>query len=272
MGHYKIAYTVQHPFLKDFIIDYWVCGFHKSLNDSIAFDVGPPSGYPIIHFLIDGKSFSYNEKKQSYQIAVMGQLLSHFALCRQPEVKVLCINFKPYGLYNLYGIPTNVLTNTIICGTNIFEKNKINELYKKLSSVTNHEEIIQLIEHFLWDNRKKNIRFRLYFDSLVDEIHCREGIVDDIRLLLPKQFCARTFQLYFNEVVGCSPKHFSRILRHKCLLKSMFQNPNFEWKSLVSEGMFYDFSHFSRDFQLFSGCPPHEYLKKENELARQIVI
>lgn len=225
-----------------------------------------------MHFLLDGESFSYNQKKQSYRIALMGQLLSHFSIFRQPEVKVLCINFKPYGLYNLFGIPTNSLTNRIICGTNLFDGQKINELYKVLSNETNHEEIILLIEKFLWDNKKTNIRFRLYFDSIVDEIHYREGILEDVRLLLPKHFCARTFQMYFNEVVGCSPKHFSRILRHKHLLKSMFQSQNLEWSSIVSEGMFYDFSHFSRDFQLFSGCSPREYLKKENELAKQIVI
>ncbi len=272
MKAYIIKHPVQNLYLKDFIDGYYEIGWKANDNSDNTLDTGlmPPMGFPVIFFSVGNKIFNHS-KHQSVQIGLQGQQTRHFVVPPQKNTQVVGVNFTPFGLYNLLGIAQDKFVNTFSPSSSIFNKNESIELTRLLESVYTVEDGIAILESFLWNQRVKKRKYPILFDDIANRIIDDKGLLDSE--YFKTKYCSdRYIQYYFKNNIGFSPKFFSNLQRHKYILKLMFSCPGIKTSELVSEGNYYDLSHFNRDFKLFTNSSPTKYRKSYNHFAEKLIL
>ena len=71
---------------------------------------------------------------------------------------------------------------------------------------------------------------------------------------------SKQFNRIFLDYVGATPKEFLRIVRMQRALFKVQRNPSISFAQLAYECGFSDQSHMIKEFKLFSGYTPTEYL------------
>ncbi len=67
------------------------------------------------------------------------------------------------------------------------------------------------------------------------------------------------FEKRFRKVVGCSPKHFSSIVRLKNLISQPQSKQSFT--EIAFDNGYFDQAHFNKNFKLFTGQNPTDFFK-----------
>lgn len=261
-------YPVKNSLLSPFIKNYQVIDFSQLPTDIVELKV-PPIGYPVLQFHYGITTNFYNHKHLTCESLFIGQCSRHIILYPSCGVKLIGVNFKPYGLYNLFGISAHSILNSGIESRFFFGAENINYITEILKK-GDIETSIMAIEDLLLSFQNKSIKISPYFDELVDKMENENGLINFTNLL-DKSVSLRTLQRYFKETIGISPKLFNQILRHKYILQLLYQNPTMTWQDIQLNGFYYDFSHFTKDFAHFTGLNPKQYLHIKNNFASAII-
>ncbi|MCK9255069.1 MAG: AraC family transcriptional regulator [Bacteroidales bacterium] len=248
---------IKNENLKPYIYDYWV---YITTGETHLFSAitTPPLGYPTIQFVLGNYKGFYQLKNKNIKSLITGQYARHVTLSPSSKMGLIIVNFKPYGFYNFFGKTPPSGKQDTIEGAVFFGEESINNIVEKMSNSKNRNDLIDYLEGFLLENQKKNIKKHDFFDSLVDDIYDKNGLIN-LDLLINGKFSIRTLQRYFSKVIGISPKTFSRILRHKYIIQLMYTNPEITWNDLSFQGYYFDQSHFIKDFNDFTKFKPTDY-------------
>lgn len=65
----------------------------------------------------------------------------------------------------------------------------------------------------------------------------------------------------FTALVGLRPKQYARVVRFASVLPALVADTAPDWAALAQMAGYHDQSHFNREFQLFAGLTPGQYLK-----------
>ncbi len=226
---------------------------------------GPPAGFPMLQFHFGGNTNYYRHKHFTDQSLFIGQHGGHTLVYPTRETKLLSVNFKPYGLYNLLGISPHGFKNSGMESRLFFGDANVNRITNTLKN-DGIENGISELESLLLNFQNSKVKSLPYFDDLVEKINTEHGLIKCTDVL-NKTVSVRTIQRYFREVIGISPKLFCQILRHKHILELLYKNPELKWSDLQLKGFYYDFAHFTKDFTRFSGSTPKRYLPLKNGFA-----
>jgi AraC-like DNA-binding protein len=263
---FKQKYPVNNITLKSFIDNYFVVGYSPILRNIESPDLVPPTGTIVVHFGIGNNRFAYDQLINTNKITVLGLQTQHIKVIPQPGIEIIGVNFKHYGFFNLFDIPASKITNSVLKATEIWKQNDVEYIQNKLSQVYNVEEGIYLIEKFLWSQRKKS-KYSLYFDTIAEKIVETHGITGEA-LFPSKNISRRSFERYFIQTIGCSPKRFANLQRHIYILEKMLTVSDLSLSQLVDLGQYYDFSHLYKDFKMHTGLTCKDYLGINPEFAR----
>lgn len=263
---FKQEYPVYNNTLKSYIKNYFVVGYSNNASTNTTPDLVPPIGTIVIHFSIGNNQFAYDKLNNTNRIAILGLQTKHINVIPQAGVQIIGVNFHHFGFYNLFGKPAFTFTNSVLLATEIWDSIEVERIQIKLSQVSDIEEGICLIEKFLWGQRKK-CKSSLYFDSIAYKIAEKHGINEEA-LLPTKKISRRSFERYFIQTIGCSPKRFANLQRHIYILEKMLTVSELSLLQLVDLGQYYDFSHLYKDFKMYTGLTYKEYLRINPEFAR----
>ncbi len=255
-------FPVKNSSLKPYIKHYFLIDFSEMETDSFSF---PPIGFPVLQFQFGEKSDFYGHYHTFTNSVLIGQCTRHIHLKPTKQVKLIGVNFQPYGLFNLLGISPSEFINSGIDSNKIFGIDAITHITDTLK-IKGVEAGIDEIENLLLSNQNKKNSPHMYFDAIVDKIELENGLVNYADLL-HKNISRRTFQRYFKEVVGVSPKLYCQILRHRFIMELLYKKPDIKWSDILLNGFYYDFAHFTKDFTKFSGLTPRKYLPLKNSFA-----
>ncbi|MDD3944986.1 MAG: helix-turn-helix domain-containing protein [Bacteroidales bacterium] len=261
-------HPVQYPQLTPYIKNYYVLDFSSLVQENIEVKV-PPIGFPVLQFHFGDKANYYHHKHFTNQSLFIGQCSRHVMLFPSRGMKLLGINFKPYGLYNLFGLSPYGFVNSGVESSSFFGEDNVNYISQTLKT-EGVDKGVEEIEALLLAFQNKNVKSQPYFDGLVDKMEAENGLINCADLL-DKNVSVRTFQRYFKEVIGISPKLFCQVLRHKYVMELLYQNPEMKWCDMQLNGFYYDYSHFTKDFILFSGLTPQKYLPIKNHYAASLL-
>ena len=115
-------------------------------------------------------------------------------------------------------------------------------LYRCYESSGNEDEAVNVLKDIL-----------SYDENYEDAVKA----LADISCLSEKQF-----NRIFSEYIGIAPKDFLRIIRLQRTLSVLQHNPGISFAQLSYECGFTDQSHMIKEFKLFSGYTPKEYLNR----------
>jgi len=262
-------YPVECEHLKPYIKHYFVLDFSNLPTEEMEVKV-PPTGFPVLQFHFGENSNFYRHKHYTDQSLFIGQCSKHITLQISKGLKLVGVNFKPYGLHNLLGISPSQILNSGIESHLFFGEDEVENIIQILKT-KGIEEGISEIEKLLLSFQQSKVKIRPYFDEIVDKIENQNGLIDYLSLL-GKNMQRRSFQRYFKEVIGISPKLFCQVLRHKYIMDLLYKNPKMTWSDIHLNGFYYDYTHFSKDFVLFSGVKPKQYLSLKNSFALAILF
>lgn len=224
-----------------------------------------PRGAEITHYVKD------NETKIRSKAIISGQYTSIInRSSAYKEILIIIIVFNPGCLFRLTGIPSFLLQDKDIDLEDVFPK-EAKLVNKLLSSTNNYEEMIMIIEDFLWQMiNKTKVEF-----SKFDKIFNFMTTNTDKRSLdwLASEACLsnRQFERKSNDYIGVAPNIYSRIVRfHKSFLIHQ-KNPKMDWLSIAAACGYYDYQHLVKDYKDFVCATPKEFFLQNSKSLEKVL-
>lgn len=174
------------------------------------------------------------------------------------------IQFEPYGLYLLTGIPMKQFVNSSCTIDTFFKASAIERLYSQLSEISNEADIVSIIDGFLMDQltRKRSAKRVAAATSLI--AHGRHNMD---KLTHHLNISNRGIRKLFSQSLGISPHHFSKLKRFNKATQIIASDAKTSLTSIALDLGYYDQAHFIKDFKEFGGITPGAFRKMKSKSA-----
>lgn len=253
-----------HPLLKHLVSCYRIIHF----GDFPVFQkpwVVSPTGYNTFTILLAPASVvdvGRNENMNA-RIRYSGQLdaVRYFVSDVRLNAAIF-VDLKPGAGYELLGIPQHDFTNRWQ-ELDTFLPN-YSEFYNRLDDYyPNIDQMLSVLDNWLLEmalSSKSRVRSELNFAlQLINETN---GLIDIVQLRDKVGMARASFQNYFKEQVGVSPKMYSRIVRANAMYKQLNQTATKDWQQIISDFEYFDQAHFIKDFKHFFGSAPSQLFQQ----------
>lgn len=245
------------PALKPFVRYHWI------LQDSSLGMVSQrilPTGCMSIVFHRGERLKVANRNDLQPRCFISGQETGFTEVFSTGNIEMIVTVFQPHTAKMFFQIPVS-----LFCNRNVpiydMEDIELLNLAGRIEDTDNFETAITLIENFLLgrvilgDNY--NIpRLSAVVRHISNSVQTNIKGLANVACLSEKQFCR-----IFSENIGTTPKEFLRIIRLQRTLSVLQHNPKIRFAQLSYECGYTDQSHMIKEFKLFSGYTPKEYLK-----------
>lgn len=212
---------------------------------------------------INGKTFASKE----HDITLTGLVDVPVILDVDEDVatETIGIEFSPQGAYRFFHFSLNEIQNQIYSLSEVLG-NIGKRLVEQINDTTSLQQKIVLLQEFLLKQLSLHNE-DLIFDYCIEKIVASKGRITIKELEKKTGYSSRWLNMKFNDRLGVSPKNLSSIIRFKQYYqafisgneKSFFKNDFYE--------LYYDQSHFIKDFKRFTGLPPTKYEKQINNFG-----
>ena len=174
-------------------------------------------------------------------------------------VESLTVMFQPFGLHELFGVPTHLLTEHAVEAHSLLGSS-ISQLYVQLGEALSFTNRVHLLDQFLMT------RLALSERNLNSHWHRSLALVAQDRgahtvrqLASSLNISARQLERKTLEFAGMTPQTMARVSRfvHALRLKqSAKQRRSLTWTEIAHASGYYDQMHLIRDFRLMGGAKP----------------
>jgi AraC-like DNA-binding protein len=190
------------------------------------------------------------------------------------DTRIVIVVFQPNGLFNTTGISGKELKDRIVESDLIFG-NPIIELNNKLTVITDHNEIYNLITSFIgnfYSNNKLG-KPSIEIEEIIRYILERQGNTTVGALVIHFLIKERKLQRIFAEEIGLSPQKYLQIVRvHSFIGRARNQKSETNLTQLGYDVGYFDQSHLIRDFKKITGIRPSDYLSMNTPAVNFIEI
>lgn len=191
---------------------------------------------------------------------VSGAFSTFFEIDTREHASVMGAHFRPGGASEfLKGLPAHELGDGHVALDELWGPSA-RELRERACEATSASDRFKLLERALMAQKLPSGRQRRRVDAAVSALNRPEVSVRQ----LAEQLGISHKQLIevFRAQVGTTPKSFQRLLRFQRALALVRTAPEPDWARLAHAAGYFDQSHLIRDFSVFSGLTPREYLRE----------
>lgn len=192
---------------------------------------------------------------------------THHTLDWPQKIQIFVVDFKPGGAYPFLHVPLSELHNEIV-SLNAIWGNLAAEIREQLYNAPTTQARFTLLEQLLLTRLYEvpdGLREVQYALSEIDRLHGALSIQDlSEQVGMSHNHLIRQFQ----RLVGGTPKELARVYRFKYILSNLNLDQPFDWGEIALRAHYYDQSHFNKDFRVFTGHTPSDFLR----LHRQVHI
>jgi len=248
--------TIQpSPLLAQYVSHYW---FLKTDDVAGGRQRIIPTGNVCIVFHRATRMYSVSENQNQPRAFVAGQSTGYYDLLQNGFVDMVVIAFQPYAARFFFPLPIYELQNNVISINDINDKLLV-ELQDRLNDEPDNFLCVRLIESYLLKRLyiSKEYDYRRV-SSVIQSINKGQTDIE----LLAQTACLsyKQFQRVFREYVGTNPKDFLRIVRFQKALYTLQTDTRINFTRLSAECGYFDQSHLIKDFKIFSGYTPGEFV------------
>ena len=190
---------------------------------------------------------------------VCGQSFGFSDVCSTGEIAMIAVVFQPYAAKAFLRMPLGLFEGQSV-STEDIEDAELSDLAKKVEDTPEDEACIRLIELFLLHRFYDVSDYHLKRISAALLENNEQPQTNIARLADIACWSSKQFSRVFTEYVGTTPKGFMRIVRMQRALYKIQCNPGLPLVQVAYECGFTDQSHMIKEFRLFSGYTPVEYL------------
>ncbi|TDH18072.1 AraC family transcriptional regulator [Segetibacter sp. 3557_3] len=273
--------ALPQPVLRNNIVSYLnVCG--NSVELGSLKQTFFPYHMPALLFCSGEFSCYHSITGTNKQMSVSGgQIGSHYmGLITSPytytfkdneEISVFFVIFQPFGFYEPFRINMSDLTDVLPSFTSLVgEEGKV--LNDQLAEVNSFEQKVKRVDDFFLDKCLKSKKDNSQIAEACRAIISNNEFVSMKSLAYQTNMSQSKLERQFTEVVGVTPKMFSRFKRlHRslCFLNSL---PGDSLTKVAYQSGFYDQSHFIKEFKSFTLQTPSSFNPSECFLFNKLVL
>jgi AraC-like DNA-binding protein len=182
------------------------------------------------------------------------------------ELLQILFEFSASGFYYLFHQSPVKYSNKLTEFSRIFSSQEILELIARLSKTDDVDRQIMIIENLLLTKVAEAKIPNLYLEKCIDLIEQNHGVIHIKELVDQVEVCERQLNRKFKEIVGISPKKFSKILQLHYLIY-LIQRKKLPIQEIVFKGSFYDRPHLTHTFKELTGMTPVEFINSRRHIA-----
>lgn len=241
--------------LKPFIKTYLIIESPEELVNRIL-----PDTSLSIAFRYKGQvNYVINDSRDSLPATVVSGLRKSARLINYTKnTGNIIVLFKEAGASAFFKEPLHELFGESVSIDNFMAQQKIAVVEEQLAEAKNNKERIATIEQFLL-SRLFNPKPDVLIATAIQKIHATKGTIKMKELSSALYSSQDAFEKRFRKTIGTTPKQFSSIVRMKSIIN---QKPQSETLTeLALDAGYFDQPHFNKDFKLFTGQTPTEFLK-----------
>jgi AraC-like DNA-binding protein len=179
-------------------------------------------------------------------------------ITQQGQIDLIGVRFRPGGLAPFLPLPINETAGLTLGLSDVFGPSGGTLEYRLFDAAGNRgQQLILLNEFFV---RRLDVRpAHTLVGHMAAEIDWRRGQVTIRELSRTYGYSVRAVDRLFQEVMGLSPKFYTRVVRLRHSLHALLQHPAIPWAELVGACGYYDQPHFIKEFEALTGLRPEEY-------------
>ena len=258
MDESRIIYPCE--ILSQYIKYYWILKRedHGSFNLQTI-----PSGCLHLVFHRQGRVNIVGSGKQP-SCFIRGQFSKSGLLLSSGEMDMIAVLFKPMGMWSFFSVNMSELTDSYIDVEEI-EDTGLNRLKDDINSEEDSLRCISLIESFFISRlslKKDSYIYERLLPSVTSMVLDNSVAVE--KLASDSCYSYRQYIRLFTSITGVNPKVYSRIVRFQHSLYLLQLKGNIQLDELAFECGYYDVSHLVKEFKLFSGYTPTQYMLTHN--------
>lgn len=172
------------------------------------------------------------------------------------------IEFHPHGVYRFFHFNLNEISNCIYSLEDLLGKAGKQLTYNIAVNASVQQKLAAIQTYLIKQLRES--KEDLILEYCVSSINRTGGTVSIKELEKKTGYSSRWLNLKFREKIGVSPKNLASVIRFKHYYqafitgseKAIFENDFYK--------LYYDQSHFIKEFKRFTGLPPARFQKQLN--------
>lgn len=197
-------------------------------------------------------------EKPEYNIELLGKYLIPVKVTYEGFVNEIAINFKPLGINYFFAEPFLKLAPDHFQELEQADwKNALTEIFASATDVESIEKLEAFLEKQVLPEKDEVLAPYEKAIDLLNEVE-EEYNISEIAAVVGVN--EKTFLRNFKKYAGCTPVQLKRILRFRRSID--LQKLNDESGNLTTtalESLFYDSSHFGREYRLLTGESPKHF-------------
>ena len=258
-----LSYRPGRP-LSDFVENFWLCDGYASPH--LRERIFPSGTFLLIFNLREGDLRIYTAQHPGRcthlpGAVVAGPYSSYFVTDRAEEASVMAVQFKPGGAFAFLGLRADELLDTHASLQDIWGRAGL-EIRERVSAERTPARQFQIMQSALLSRLIPWPELHPVVLSALDYFRRNPSRAIVGNLAREVGLSNRRFIDLFNFQVGVKPKLFVRIQRFQRVLRKVHLLPVVDWAQLALEQGYFDQSHLIRDFVVFSGLSPADYLRR----------
>jgi AraC-like DNA-binding protein len=270
----KFQHIETHPHLKNYIERMWIfqTGGRMPIDEMKL--VVPNGNLKLTISYKSGVVASINDKNffsREHQITLTGLIDVPVILDTENDIETetLGTEFKPQGVYRFFHFNLNEIKNQIYSLEDLIGKTG-KELAEQIANTFSVQQKLIIIQQFLLNQLSVHSEDEI-FEYCVEKIKASNGQITIQELEKNTGYSSRWLNMKFNDKLGVSPKNLSSIIRFNSFYQSyilgidesLFKNDYYH--------LFYDQSHFIKNFKRFTGLTPSKIEKQKNEFSKNYI-
>jgi AraC-like DNA-binding protein len=265
-----LYHTPVSPLL-DFVDDFWL--YDGYTQPHFKERILPSGTIELVINLRDDELRIYDAANPERCNRFSGALVSgayggFFVIDTEEEVSIMGVHFKAGGAFPFLGLPAGELADVHVNLETLWGRSAV-ELRERLCGAATPLERFRLLEEALLAHLFRPLEHHYAVPTALDAFGQTDAHVTVRDIARNIGLSQRRFIQVFTEEIGMTPKLFSRVKRFQRTIAIVRQATAPDWARLAVDCGYFDQSHLIRDFLMFSGLSPADYLRRQNYLRQQ---
>lgn len=251
--------------LRNLIQVYWTGDFNLYSENQFVQSVIPNGCIELIIHLTHNHCELIKEDSwgKSPEFTLIGLQTKTYDVRFNQLVQVFGIRFNPEAIHTIFGVPSSYFTATFENSKDVLGRN-FDDYCSKLREAKTITEKIALTENFLLRKLSEKSVQPDYVRLASEIIRHYHGLISLNDLIEKVPISPRQLQREFKKKYGITAKEYMRLSRINAVQKYM-QSEAVNLTELSYENGFADQSHFIREFKIFTGTSPKDFLKGKDK-------
>lgn len=218
-----------------------------------------PVGCINLIFHKGSRMFSNTSRKLQPRSFIGGLSTRFTELTSTGNVDMIVVVFQPFGAKIFFSLPMSEFFNECISVNDLGEVS-LKELENQIQDIPDSRLSIEIIEKYFVKQLYSFDRYNYKRIAAAIQAVNNQPQIDIASLSATTCLSSKQFTRIFTEYVGARPKEFVRIIRFQRALFILQTNPLISFTQLAFECGYYDQPHLIKEFRIFAGCTPSEFI------------